>query len=197
MATQTTTSNATPTKPKNLNGVNTEALFATIGVVEGQPELAKFQFRATNRWVKGTHSKNRPEGFFGAGAEHEHKKSVEIDVDHPAVLVGDDEGPAPVEMLLYALASCLTAGIANIASARGVKLHSVESTVEGNIDLRGILGLSNDVRNGFSGIRITFHIESDASPEKLRAIVEQSRSRSAVFDVLTNGTPIEIGVAAH
>lgn len=184
------------TKPSTLNGVRTDGVFATIAVVREQPELGKFRFRATNRWVRGTHSKSRPERFSGAGAEHAHRHAVEVDADHPAVVVGEDEGPTPVELLLYALASCLTAGIANIAAARGVTLHRVESAVEGDIDLRGIFGITDEVRNGYEAMRIAFRIEGDAPPETLRAIVEQSRRRSAVFDVLTHGTAIDIAVDA-
>lgn len=182
--------------PAPRNGVDTPKLFATIDVVAGQPELAKFQFRAQNRWIKGTHSQSRMSGFHGAGGEQEHKVVYVADADHPAVLTGADEGPTPVEYLLHALAACLTAGIANIAAARGVTLESVESTVEGDIDLRGILGLSNEVRNGYGGIRIRFRVKGDAPAEKLREIVEQSRARSAVFDVLTNGVPVAVDVAA-
>ncbi|HSK09439.1 MAG TPA: OsmC family protein [Vicinamibacterales bacterium] len=177
-----------------MNGVDTPTLFATINLVGQQPELGKFQFRATNRWQLGTHSRSTIESFSGAGGEQRHARTFEYDADHPAVLVGADNGPSPVEFLLHALASCLTAGIGNIAAARGVKLTSVESHVEGDIDLRGILGLSNEVRNGYEGIRVTFSIKGDAPPEKLRAIVEQSRARSAVYDVLTKGVPVEIDV---
>lgn len=179
-----------------MNGVDTPALFATIGVVADQPALAKFQFRANGTWLNGTHMQTTMSGFFGAGGEHVHKQPYVADADHPAVLVGADNGPTPVEWLLHAIAACLTAGIANIAAARGVKLTSVESSVEGDIDLRGILGLSDEVRNGFSGIRVTFKIAGDASAETLKKIVEQSRARSAVFDVLTNGTPVAISVEA-
>jgi uncharacterized OsmC-like protein len=176
--------------------VDTPNLFATINAVAGQPELARFRFRATNRWVTGTHSRSRIESFSGAGSEHVHKGAFQYDADHPAVLVGADQGPTPVEFLLHALASCLTAGIANIAAARGVTLTRVESTVEGDMDLLGILGLSNEVRNGYQQIRVAFRIEGDAPETKLREIVEQSRARSAVFDVLTNGTKIEMAVDA-
>jgi uncharacterized OsmC-like protein len=186
----------TSREPKPLNGVDTPALFATINVVKAQPELARFQFRATNRWVKGTNSRTRIESFSGAGGEHTHKRMFEYDTDHPAVLVGADEGPLPVEFLLVALASCLTSGIGNIAAARGVQLNEVQSTIEGDMDAQGILGLSDQVRNGYSSIRVNFDIKGDAPPEKLRAIVEQSRARSAVFDVITNGTPVEISVNA-
>jgi len=189
---------ATVTKrePARLNGVDTPTLFATINAVKGQPELAKFRFRATNRWVEGTHSKSRIEAFDGAGGQHRHKGDFQLDADHPEVLVGTDQGPAPVEFLLAGLAACLTAGIGNIAAARGVKLTEVESIVEGDMDLRGILGISDEVRNGYQGIRVSFRIKGDAPADKLREIVEQSRNRSAVFDVLSNGVPVALDVEA-
>lgn len=186
---------ATETKTRQrvpLNGVDTPTLFATIDAVKAQPELGKFQFRATNRWMSGTHSRSRIETFSGAGGEHRHVGDVQFDADHPAVLVGTDKAPAAVEFLLHAIAACITSGIGNIAAARGVKLTEVESTVEGDIDLRGILGLSNEVRNGYERLRVNFRIKGDASPEKLREIVEQSKARSAVFDVLTKGTVVEV-----
>jgi uncharacterized OsmC-like protein len=175
-----------------LNGVDTPTLFATINAVKAQPELGKFQFRATNRWLKGTHSRSRIEMFSGAGSEHRHTGEVEFNADHPAVLVGRDAAPTPVEFLMHAIAACITSGIGNIAAARGVTLTEVESTVEGDIDLRGILGLSDQVRNGYQQMRVHFRIKGDATPEKLQEIVAQSRARSAVFDVLTNGTKVEI-----
>jgi len=179
-----------------LNGVDTPTLFATIDAVKGQPELAKFQFRASSRWIAGTHSRSRVEAFSGAGGTHRHEADFSFDADHPKVLTGGGEGPTPIEYLLHGLAACLTAGIANIAAARGVTLREVESSVEGDVDLRGILGLSKEVRNGYQGIRVSFRIKGDAPEEKLREIVEQSRARSAVFDVLTNGTRVEIDVNA-
>lgn len=189
---------ATETKPvpKPLNGVDTPTLFATINAVAGQPDLAKFRFRASQRWVRGTHSQGRFETFSGAGTDHTHQHPVVYDMDHPAVLVGQDHGPTPVEFLLIGLTGCITAGIGNIAAARGVTLDEVTATVEGDIDLRGILGLSKDVRNGYQNIRVTFAIKGDAPAEKLRQIVEQSRARSAVYDVLTNGCPVAIDVVA-
>lgn len=177
-----------------MNGVDTPALFATIDVVRQQPQLANFQFRASGSWIGGTHMQTTMSNFSGAGGDHSHKIDYTADADHPAVLCGADQGPTPVEYLLHALAACLTAGIANIAAARGVTLHAVESTLEGDIDLRGILGLSDEVRNGFSGIRVDFKIKADAPASKLQEIVEQSRARSAVFDVLTNGVPVSINV---
>ena len=180
-----------------LNGVDTPTLFATIGAVRDQPELAKFKFRASSRWVEGTHSRARSEGFYGAGAEQQHTSEWQFDSDHPAVLVGKDNGPLPVEYLLYGLLACITSGIGNISAARGVKLTEVESSIEGDLDLRGVLGLSNEVRNGYQGLRVNFTIKGDAPPEKLREIVEQSRARSAVYDVLANGVPIDISVDAQ
>jgi uncharacterized OsmC-like protein len=188
---------ATPTRERApLNGVDTPTLLATINAVGAQPELARFQFRATNTWQRGTHSRSRIEAFSGAGGEQAHATAFEFDADHPQVLVGADQGPTPVEFLLHGLAACLTAGIANIAAARGVRLEEVRSTVEGDIDLRGILGLSKEVRNGYQAIRVRFDIAGDAPPEKLREIVAQSRARSAVVDVLTSGVPIDIEVNA-
>lgn len=178
------------------NGVDTPTLFATLDAVRAQPELAKFQFRVSNRWVKGTHSHSRIESFQGAGGQHDHKRVFEYEADHPAVLVGADEAPTPVEFLLHGLAGCITAGIANIAAARGVTLTEVTSRIEGDIDLMGLLGLSRDVRNGYQGIRATFDIKGDAPAEKLREIVAQSQARSAVLDVLTNGVPVHITVNA-
>lgn len=176
------------------NGVDTPNLFATINVVAGQPALAKFQFRARNQWMWGPHSRTEIDGFSGAGGEHRREQPFSAEGDHPAVLCGADHAPTPVEFLLHALASCLTAGIANIAAARGVKLRKVASTVEGDMDMRGLLGLDDSVRNGFQSLRITFEIDGDAPREKLREIVEQSRARSAVFDVLTNGVPVTVAI---
>ena len=176
------------------NGVDTAALFATLDAVQGNNDIAKFQFRATNTWVSGTHNRSTIHGFHGAMQEMEHATAHTFDADHPAVLVGSDKAPTPVEYVLHALAGCLTAGIANIAAARGVNLTSVESTVEGDIDLLGILGLGEGVRNGFEQIKVTFKLEGD-DPAKLRKVVEQSRARSAVYDIVTNGVPVVIEVA--
>lgn len=185
----------TMTEPSRRNGVDVDALFGTINVVKGQPELAQFTFRASNTWVDGTYSRTTFGTFSGAGGDHEHKTTYTSGSDHPVVLTGSDEGPTPVEHLLHAIASCLTAGIANVAAARNVPLRSVTSTVEGDIDLQGILGLSDEVRNGYQGIRVRFDIDSPAPAEAVRAVVEQSQARSAVFDVLTNGTSVDVSIA--
>lgn len=178
--------------PAALNGVNTPALFATIDVVKAQPQLAAFQFRAKGEWLGGTHMQTTMSEFSGAGGEHSHKAVYTAAADHPPVLCGQDNGPTPVEYVLHALAACLTAGIANIASARGITLHSVTSSLEGDMDLRGILGLSKEVRNGFSAMHVSFAVKGDAPEQKLREIVQQACARSAVLDILSNGIPISV-----
>jgi uncharacterized OsmC-like protein len=185
----------TATEAPRRNGVDVATLFATLDAVKDQPNIAKFQFRASNTWVSGTHSRSEYSGFYGAMQEMQHKGVTTVEADHPAVLVGQDNAPTPVEFLLHAIAACLTSGLANIAAARRIDLHKVTSTVEGNIDLLGLLGLSDGtVRNGYQHIRVTFHIQGDADDETLRGLVEQSKRRSAVYDALTNPTSVEINV---
>ena len=179
-----------------LNGVDTPTLFATLDAVKGSPQLAKFQFRATNEWLSGTNNRSTIRGFYGAGDEDSSRtEDFTYDADHPAVLVGTGNGPTPVEFLLHAIAACLTAGLANVAAARGITLRRVSSTVEGDIDLLGILGLSDEVRNGYRQIRVRMQVDGDASPEELAALVQRSRARSAVYDVLANGTDVQVDVS--
>lgn len=185
---------STTTARQPLNGVDVATLFATIDAVKAQPEAAQFQFRATNRWLSGTHSRTTIDSFFGVGQEQRHRDTHHAESDHPEVLVGTDNAASPVEHILHGLASCLTAGIGNIAAARGIELTAVESRLEGDIDLRGLLGLSDEVRNGYERIRVHFRIAGDATDEQLRDLVDQSRARSAVFDVVTRGVPVEIDV---
>ena len=178
------------------NGVDVPTLFATLDAVKATPQLAQFQFRASNDWVSGTHNRSVIQGFYGAGQEDTSRpEPFTYDADHPAVLVGSNQGPTPVEFLLHAIAACLTAGVANIAAARGITLRRVSSTVEGDIDLLGILGLSDEVRNGYRQIRVRFEVEGDAPREELVALVQRSRNRSAVYDVLANGTDVQIDVS--
>ena len=185
---------STQTRPA-LNGVDVPTLFATLDAVKAQPDIAQFQFRARNEWISGTHNRSTIQGFYGAGQEDTSRtQPFTFDADHPGVLVGSNNAPTAVEFLLHAIAACLTSGLANIAAVRGVQLHRVSSTVEGDIDLLGILGISGEVRNGYRQIRVSFEIEGDASPEELAALVEQSRRRSAVYDVLVNGTDVVIEV---
>jgi uncharacterized OsmC-like protein len=188
----TITESTRPTR----NGVDTPTLFATLDAVKQAPEAAKFQFRAHNEWQTGTHSRSTIEDYFGVGEERRHERTFVFDADHPAVLVGQDNGPTPVEFVLHALASCITAGLANIAAARGVTIHQVRSTVSGDIDLNGILGLDPTVRNGYQQVTVDIVVEGDASDEVLASLVEQSKQRSAVYDVITNSVPVAINVTA-
>jgi uncharacterized OsmC-like protein len=174
------------------NGVDTATLFATLDTVRQAPEAASFQFRAHNQWLSGTHNRGTITDYFGVGEERTHKRSFVFDADHPAVLVGQDQGPTPVEFVLHALAACLTAGLATIAAARKVKLTEVHSTVTGDIDLNGILGLNPEVRNGYQQITAHFTIKADAPAEQLGQLLAQSRAHSAVYDVITNQVPITI-----
>jgi uncharacterized OsmC-like protein len=184
----------TESNPATRNGVDTATLFATLDAVKAAPQAAKFQFRARNEWISGTHNRSTVDGFFGVGEERSHERTWVFDADHPAVLVGHDNGPTPVEFVLHALAACLTAGLANIAAARGVRLTEVRSTVVGDIDLNGVLGLDPSVRNGYEQIAVRFTVKGEAPAEKLREIVEQSRARSAVYDIITNQVPVSIDV---
>jgi uncharacterized OsmC-like protein len=189
-----TTTDTTEVNDSMRNGVDTATLFATLDAVKQAPEAARFQFRAHNQWQSGTHNRTTITDFFGVGEERTHERTFVFDADHPAVLVGQDQGPTPVEFVLHALAACLTAGLANIAAARRVRLTEVRSTVTGDIDLNGILGLDTGVRNGYQRITVRFTVTGDAPAEKLRELVEQSRARSAVYDIITNGVPVTIEV---
>jgi uncharacterized OsmC-like protein len=184
----------TTANPSMRNGVDTATLFATLDAVKAAPEAAKFQFRAHNEWVSGTHNRGTIHDFFGVGEERTHERTFQFDADHPAVLVGRDNGPTPVEFVLHALAACFTAGLANIAAARGIRLTEVRSTVTGDIDLNGILGLDPSIRNGYQNITVRFTVKGDAPAERLRELVEQSQARSAVYDIITNRVPVSIEV---
>jgi uncharacterized OsmC-like protein len=175
------------------NGVDTSVLFATLNAVKQQPELARFQFRARNVWLGGAHNRSTIKEFYGACQEDtSRQREFVLDAGEPAVLVGTDTGPNPAEALLHALAACLTTSLVYAAAARKVRLTRVESTLEGDMDLRGALGLSDDYRNGFERVRVTFTVEGDATPEKLRELVERAQQRSAVFDIVSHGVPVTV-----
>jgi uncharacterized OsmC-like protein len=177
------------------NGVNVQALLDARGVLEGAPEAAQFTWRASSKWNNGVHSTTSIQNFFGLGEEQSHKSEGVFDADHPEIFAAEDNGITPIEYLLVGLASCLTAGVASVAQNRGIQLRSVESTVEGHHDIRGILGADSDVRNGFNDVHVTFDIDADASQEEIEALVAQSQKRSAVFDALTNPTEVTVTVA--
>jgi len=176
------------------NGVNVEALVGAREALGQAPEAAEFTWRATCTWVNGTHSHSTVEGFFGLGQEQSRKTTFHFDADHPEIFASEDKGATPVEHVLVGLASCLTGGIASIASYRGIQLRSVQATIEGDMDLQGILGIDSDVRNGFRGIRVRYAIDADATPDEIRSLVAQSQKRSAVFDIITNPTNVSVVV---
>jgi uncharacterized OsmC-like protein len=179
------------------NGVDTQKLFATLDAVKAQPELGTFQFRVHNRWLGGAHNRSTIKGFYAAGGEDGSRAvPFELDAGEPPILIGENEAPNPAEQLMHALAACLTTSLVYVAAARGIRLTRVESRLEGDMDVRGALGLSDDVRNGYEQIRVTFVVEGDAPPEKLRELVERAKARSAVYDIVTNGVPVHIGVDA-
>jgi uncharacterized OsmC-like protein len=177
------------------NGVNVQALLEAREVLKGAPEAAQFTWRASAKWQNGVHSTIKVQSFFGLGEEHSHKEGWVFEADHPEVFAAEDNGITPIEYLIVGLASCLTAGVASVAENRGIELRSVESTVEGAHDIRGILGADSDVRNGFNDIKVTFTIDADASKEDIEALVAQSQKRSAVYDALTNPTNVTVEVA--
>jgi len=177
------------------NGVNVEALLGAREAMTGMPAAAAFTWRANNEWINGTHSRTTIQKFFGVGDEQSHKEAFVLDTDHPEIFAAADNGVTPVEMVLAGLAGCLSAGVASVAQNRGIQLNSVKASVEGGMDLQGILGIDSDVRNGFSGVKVRYEIDADASREEIEAVVAQSQKRSAVYDVVTNPTNVTVEVA--
>jgi uncharacterized OsmC-like protein len=176
------------------NGVNVEALLGAREALTEAPQAAQFNWRATCKWINGTHSQSTVQGFFGLGEEQSHKTEFSFDADHPEIFASEDKGATPVELVMVGLASCLTAGIAAVAQHREIQLNSVSATLEGGMDLQGILGIDSDVRNGFDGIKVSYDIDADASEDDIKALVAQSQKRSAVYDVVTNPTNITVEV---
>ena len=176
------------------NGVNVQALLDAREALKGAPEAAKFTWRASCKWRNGTHSEASVQNYLGLGQEQRHKTETSFEADHPEIFASEDNGITPVEYLLVGLASCLTAGVAAVAQNRGIQLRSVESTVEGKMDIRGILGVDSDVRNGYDDIMVTFKIDADASKKEMEALVAQSPKRAAVYEVITNPVHVRVEV---
>src|SRR5262252_7599430 len=176
------------------NGVNVQALLDARDALTKAPQAAQFKWRAACEWKNGVHSHSTVESFFGLGEEQRRKKTFAFDADHPEVFAAEDNGATPVEYVLVGLASCLTAGIASVAQYRGIQLKSVKATIEGDMDLQGILGIDDEVRNGFKGIKVTYDIDADAKREDIEALVAQSQKRSAVYDIVTNPTNVTVVV---
>ena len=186
--------NIQTTKKSADNGVNVEALLNARDAITSSPEAGQFTWRASCQWLDGTHSRTTVDKFFGLGEDQDRKAPHTIEADHPEQFEAMDKAATPVEIALAALTSCLTAGVAAVAQNRGIQLHSVKATIEGDMDMAGILGIESDVRNGFSAIRISFEIDADASSEEIAALVAQSQKRSAVFDIITNPTNVHVSV---
>jgi uncharacterized OsmC-like protein len=182
------------TTPSVDNGVNVEALLGAREALTEHPEAAQFKWRAACVWKNGTHSHSTVEGFFGLGEEQKRTTTFNFDADHPEVFASADLGASPVEYVLVGLASCLTAGVAAVAQHRQIQLRSVRATLEGDMDIAGILGIDGDVRNGFGGIKVTYDIDADASRQDIEAVVAQSQKRSAVYDIVTNPTNVTVEV---
>ena len=180
------------------NGVDTITMFATLDAIKAQPEIAKFQFRASNRWLSGAYNRSTIKDFYAAGGEDTTRtEAFTLDAGEPAILLGTDTGPNPAEYLLHALAACVTTSLVYSAAARGVRLTSVESTLEGDLNVQGALGINTeDYRNGYEQIRMTIRISGDAPAEKLREVVQRGTDRSVVFDSIANGVPIAVDVIA-
>jgi uncharacterized OsmC-like protein len=176
------------------NGVNVEALLGAREALTNAPAGAKFTWRASCKWIRGTHSRSSVRGFYGLGEEQSHKQEFTFDADHPQIFASEDNGATPVELVLAGLASCLTAGIAAVAQNRKIQLRSVQATLEAGMNVLGILGGDPDVRNGFDGIKVTYLIDADASKSDIDALVAQSQKRSAVFDIVTNPTNVTVEV---
>lgn len=178
-----------------VNGVNVDELFATIDAIKSEPEIAKFNFRATNKWIGGGNNQTTVNEFSGACRKFERAEPFVFQKDEPPILLGTDKGANPVEYVFAALAGCLTTSLVYHAAARGIRLEEVESRFEGDLDLRGFLGMDEAVRNGYESIRVSFKVKGDASPEQMQELIELAQRRSPVFDIVTNGVPVSVVLA--
>lgn len=185
----------TTTTPLANNGIAIEHMAAVREHITEVPELGAFQWRARSQWTGGAQNRTTFDTYTGAGGEQAHRKTFTYTSDHPELFQQTDDGVTAPEFLLHALASCLTAGVASVAAARGITLTSVTAELAADMDVRGILGIDREVRNAPSQIRVNFVVAGDASPEELRKVVERSTQRSAVFDALTNGLDVVVDVA--
>jgi uncharacterized OsmC-like protein len=176
------------------NGINLQALLDAREALTAAPAAAEFEWRTTCTWRNGTHTYSTVKGFRGLGEEQSHKQEFGFDVDHPELFASEDHGVTPIELVLVGLAGCLTAGVASVAQNRDIQLRSVTATLEGDMNVLGVLGGDPDIRNGFEEVRVHFTIDADASPEDIEALVAQAQKRSAVYDAITNPTSIVVDV---
>lgn len=178
-----------------VNGVSVDQLMATVNAIQQNPDLARFQFRAHNEWIGGGHSRTSIQGFYGAGQEDSsRKKTFTLEGDEPPVLLGANAGPNAVEAVLHALASCLAVGFIYNAAAQGIHIESLSFDLEGDLDLRAFLGLSEEVRPGYEGIRLTYRVKSDAPPEKIEELCNYVQKTSPVLDIVRNPVPVTISL---
>ena len=179
-------------KEKILNGVNVDQLFSTIDLIKETPDVARFKFRATNKWINGTHCRGTIKDFYGALQEDDSRPTVAYDMDEPPVLLGNNDGRNPVEYLLVALSGCLTTSLVAHASAKGIEIRGVESRYEGDIDLRGFLGISENVPVGYQNIKVYFKIDADVSNDQKEALVQMAQKYSPVFNTITKSAPVSV-----
>jgi len=185
------TMHMTALRPSRQNGVDVTALFETIAAVKAAPEIARFEFRAANTWLGGGRNRSAIQGFHGAGKEDDSRSApFVLEADEPAVLLGEDRAANPVEFVLHALAACLTTTMVYHAAARGIAIEAVDSTLEGDLDLRGFLGLSQEVRKGYQRIRVRMRVKSQAAAEQLAALSKYS----PVYDIVSNSLPVDVAV---
>ena len=182
-------------KQQFVNGINATEFLDTIETVAQQPELAKTQFRAKNKWINGANNRTTIKEIYGAGEEQNREKTFVLEKDEPIFLLGTDTGANPIEYLLAALAGCLTTTLVYFAAAEGVQLDEITSKLEGDGSLLGFLGIDEKTRMGCEEIRVTFNIKSDAPREKIQELIELAQNRSGVFDMLTNKTPVSVQLA--
>lgn len=193
--TPSSSSSSSISSPAARNGVNVEALLGARAALAEAPQAARFKWRAASEWINGTHTRATVHGFHGLGGEQQHRQSFSFDTDHPEIFASEDHGATPVEMVLVGLAGCLSAGVAAVAQHRNIQLRSVKATLEAGMDIQGILGVDDRVRNGFDGVRVHFEIDADATPAQIEALVAQSQKRSAVFDILANPTDVHVSAS--
>jgi uncharacterized OsmC-like protein len=184
--------NATQTNTSVINGVDRDKLFGTVDLIKATPGLAKFRFKIRNEWLAGAHTRSTILTFFGANTDFEHSVKFELDADEPAILLGTDQGPNPGEYLLHALAACVTSGMVYHAAARGIAIEEVESSIDGEVDVRGFLGIDKNVRKGYQEIRMKFRIKADVPDERLQELCMIGQQYSPVLDSISNGVPVKV-----
>jgi uncharacterized OsmC-like protein len=195
--TQTSQSNKIESQIENekiVNGVSVTNLFGAINAITDNPDMSKFNFRAKGKWINGGHNQTTINDFDGACQTHTRSQPFVFDKDEPPVLLGNDHGANPVDYALAALNGCLTTTLIYHAAAQGIKIEEVESTLSGDLDIQGLLGMSEKVRNGYEKIKVAFKVKSDAPEDKIKELVDLAQKRSPVFDIISHPTPIEVSL---